>query len=303
MNPQLQALAERRRTNRLRRPYHPQPPAPLPTSFLDTIWPPPHQTTFTSTLQTAWNTGRALAAHCWPTHIDRQTHPYAWRVTRILWTLAGLAIYIAATAAGLVVLLTRPFVWAVANAVGYSLVSAGWSPPLSEADVQRHADPEHALFDDDHEHTTPHYLNPPTSSPAHPATDQRSSGRIAIDAEERSWQAESETAARHERQTAALEALAQQPTPHHNTETTWPLYAPTRPPVSIRRWVIRALIGLSLISATGLLITAWTLAALSASGTIPEPPTNDELIDHIHTRTEQRANDLADPSTEEWNTP
>jgi hypothetical protein len=61
----------------------------------------------------------------------------------------------------------------------------------------------------------------------------------------------------------------------------------------LRVQILRALIAMAVISAVGLTATAWALAALSTNRTITEPPTNNQLIEHIHTQTETRNNDIA----------
>lgn len=283
MNPRIQAHASRRRTQRCRREA-PTPP-PMPPSCLADVWPAasdgPRTISRCATVARFWDLGRSLAARCWPTRLDHRRRPALWRLARIVWTVAGLTIYVGTIALCLAWLLTRP----LTTAACWVLVNRGWSPPLNADELGDLADPDTALFDEDHEHAqAPATDHPP--APAHPTV-------AYIDPE----QARQEAAdARQERQTAALEALAHQPQPPPG-----PVPAPTpqlvsypRRPVSLRRWILRALVVASVLSGIGLVVTAWTLAALSAAGTIPEPPTNAELIEGINARTEQRQAEIAD---------
>ncbi len=301
MNPYLQARGERRRTRRLHRPS--TPTAELPHSIVASIWPPAHPTRFTPmrsrAFRTVWTAGRDVAAKAWPSTLDPNRRPLLWRLARIIWTTAALVVYAITTATSLAAVLAQPARWIITNGAGYLLVTAGWSPPLTDANLHHLADPKRAIFDDDHEHTHP------TPTPQLSPTDAREDEWV--DPVEREQRRAVEADARHERQTAALEALTQ-PTPTSTAAPALmpaPVYSQTplvdtraHQPVSLRRWVLRALVIMSLISATGLLITAWTLAALSAGGVTGEPPTNAELIDEIHTRTEQRTNDIADQLAE-----
>ena len=275
------------RTRRLHTRHTPAPTA-LPASFLATIWPDAKPARWSplqaSVFRQIWATGRSVAALCWPTRLDRRQHPILWVLARIVWTVAGLTIYTTTITVGLAALLTRPATWVMTHAAGYRLVTAGWSPPLTDVDLHRLVDPDRALFDEDYEHNQRHQLV---------IVKPQAVEGSWVDPVERERTREQAAEARHERQTAALEALAHQPTPPAPTHTAPPATARARQPVSFQRWVLRALITLSLISATGLIATAWALAALSAAGTIGEPPTQAELIDSINARTEQRANDIA----------
>ena len=281
MNPRLQAHAERRRTQRLRT-HHPRQPAQLPASLLATMW-PPADLGLARPARWVWNTGRTTTAQCWPSGLDREQRPKMWRAARIGWTLTGLTIYAATAIVALAAVLTRPIAWVITNVVSYRLVTAGWSPPLTGADL---ADPNQALFDDDEEHTRRHDFQLPA-----PATRRRTvEDNQPVDG----WDRERAAERRHERQTAALEALAHPPPPP--PVAPYPVMRPTpvRRPVTFGRWVIRALITMSILSATGLLVAAWALTALSAAGTIPAPPTNDQLVESIHANTEARAADIAE---------
>jgi len=283
MNPRLQAHAERRRTQRLRT-HHPRQPAQLPASLVATVWPRDDRG-LARPARWVWNTGRTMTARCWPSGLDRVQGPKVWRVARIGWTLTGLTIYAATAVVALAVVLTRPVGLVIINVVGYRLVTAGWSPPLTGADL---ADPNQALFGDDEEHTRRHDLQPPTPATGRPTVEDYP----PLDG----WDRERAAEQRQERQTAALEALAHPPPPPVAPIVPYPVMRPTpvHRPVTFGRWVIRALITMSILSATGLLVAAWALTALSAAGTIPAPPTNDQLVESIHANTEARTNDIAE---------
>ena len=98
-----------------------------------------------------------------------------------------------------------------------------------------------------------------------------------------------------ERHTTAVERLVNTETSHPTTRST-PNQQQDRAPGPLARSagavVVVAAVGIGLVFWAGV----WVLVIgdLTAPDTVPEPPTHDQLVNQIHTRTEDRQTGIAD---------
>lgn len=273
----LAARVRRRLIGRTRRP-----PATLPAGVMADLWPPAGRRVW-SPVRLAWNSLRWVAAHAWSPRWTGWRHPHLRRLGRTLWAVTALALETVALTVGLAVLLGWPLWRLATRAAGSVMVLAGWSPPLSAADI---APAETATL---HEPpTTP----PPVARSAEPVGDPWEWNTLHDPHLDLQRQAIAEMR-RSNDLTAAAHHHHQQQAPQLPTPQAPPAPAapaafraqpvPTAARYAVRRsgsgrwWAARSLLWLSIVMGAVFTTAAWVLAWLSALGVIGEPPTLGQL--------------------------
>lgn len=256
-----------------------RPAAVLPHVVIADLWPPAGRRVWLPA-RTVWNSARWVVAHTWSPRWTGWRHPHLRRLGRTAWALTAIALEAVALATALGVMVAWPLWWLAGRLTGSGLVLAGWTPPLTAADI---ASPETATL---HE---PPATPPAPARAAEPAGDPWEWNTLNDPHLDLQRQAIAEMRRSNDLATAA----------HHQPPHLWtqplPAPAPTVPSVAppasgptaaryaVRRsgsgrwWAARTLLWLSIVMGAVFTTSAWVLAWLSALGVIGTPPTLDQL--------------------------